>query len=108
MAEEHHQEGEVRYYDYSIDGKPVEPDKVPGDCPACRGTGKVLLLVSARPCEACGGTGKSERHAAGPPSVGPLKARAGTWVTTYTYDAADVLVRQVERFIPEPGAGSPE
>jgi hypothetical protein len=24
------------------------------ECPACRGTGKVLLLVSARPCEACG------------------------------------------------------
>lgn len=74
MANEQDRDREFRYQDYSADGelfasaqdRPVEPDKEPSDssrdrpvdCPACRGTGKVLLLVSTRSCEACGGMGK--------------------------------------------------
>jgi hypothetical protein len=27
-------------------------------CPACRGTGRVMLLIRSRECQTCGGTGK--------------------------------------------------
>jgi DnaJ-class molecular chaperone len=61
----------IAYYDY-VDCEAAE-------CPACRGTGRVVLLVSATPCEACGGTGKIGLQAEEPTSA---EARDGVWVTT--------------------------
>jgi DnaJ-class molecular chaperone len=74
MSDEQDPERDVRHYDYSVHGKAVEPDKEPDDCRACGGTGKLLLLVSARSCEACEGTGKVAADGAHDPA-----AAVGTW-----------------------------
>jgi len=67
MADEQDPALETRFYDSSADGESVgsaqdrpsdSAQEKLADCPACRGTGTLLLLISARPCEACGGLGK--------------------------------------------------
>ncbi len=66
MSDEQDPGFEVRSYDYSVDREPPRPDEKPldpargtlADCPACRGTGSVMLLISVRPCGVCKGTGK--------------------------------------------------
>jgi hypothetical protein len=89
-------ECDVRHYDYSVYGEAVELDKEPHDCRACGGTGKVLLLVSARSCEACEGTGKLAADGAPDPA-----AAGGTWNYTYTYDRLGDLVGREKRFVPD-------
>jgi RecJ-like exonuclease len=73
-----------------------------GECPACHGAGRVVLLVSATPCEACGGTGKIGPQAEEPTVA---EARDGVWVTTTTYDAGDRVVLQVQTFVLDPSGG---
>jgi len=76
----------MRYYDYSASGdargtpfdgaqgRPADPAAASVECPACRGSGKLLLLVSTRPCEKCGGTGKVSLKAGSTPSAGSGRA----------------------------------
>jgi RecJ-like exonuclease len=68
------------------------------ECAVCRGTGRIVLLVSEVPCEACGGGGRIGAQAAEPAI---MKIREGTWMTANTYDAANLLVRHVETLIPD-------
>jgi hypothetical protein len=121
MADDQDEVCKSRYY-YSANGEPAAPDETPADCPACRGTGKVMLLVSTRPCEACGGTGKfavaAGAEAEGPPQAGSdaeaLEADEDyevvverivehrvprCWVTTSTYDSENRLRSQVGEFV---------
>jgi DnaJ-class molecular chaperone len=83
-----------------IDARDNQADEV--ECPACRGTGRIVQLVSETRCEACGGAGKIERQAAEPLIINVCQ---GTWMTTNTYDAANTLVRRVETFAPDPEPG---
>jgi hypothetical protein len=57
MEYEYDSEREVTYHyrDHCADSPPAAEGETPPKCPACGGTGTVLLLVSALPCEACGG-----------------------------------------------------
>ena len=106
------------------DGEPVGRDEAPGDCPACRGTGKLMLLVSATPCQACGGTGKiAGAHRDAPeqtPAAGSevgvgddknydaVDGRTveswvpGCWVITSTFDGENRLRSRTERFVRYP------
>jgi hypothetical protein len=131
MADEQDQDDQnddLYSYDYSADGEPAGSGGDPVDCPACRGTGKEMLLFIARPCKACGGTGKiasaaptagstdstSSPHAGLPqadPGTGAdapddkSKAREervpGHWVSTSTYDHLERLRSRVEQFVPD-------
>src|SRR5579859_2500408 len=56
------------------DGEPgslaVLPEPAPAaPCPDCRGSGRVVLLVSTRPCAGCGGSGRLDAAAGATPEA---------------------------------------
>jgi len=90
----------IRYTDYDGAGRVIRIARVVegaapaaiapppgGKCPDCGGSGKIALLVSARPCRRCGGTGRerSGLRIAEPPII------------TYLYDDAQRLEAYRER-----------
>jgi hypothetical protein len=125
MEYEYDSEREVTYhYRYHrADSPRAAAGETPSECPACGGTGKVLLLVSTRHCEACGGLGKIKRPDDGAAAASPAgsevasdepddgvlawteEAVRGHWVTTTAYDEQGRERNQAGRFIPDPLAG---
>lgn len=55
---------EIEFVDDDIAGPAQSGTEV--DCPDCRGTGKVCLLVTTRPCQRCGGSGKAVSYEGSP------------------------------------------
>jgi hypothetical protein len=81
---------EVHFYHY--------PPAVP--CPDCRGSGRVVLLVSARPCGTCEGAGKvwpEPRHEHTP-------AKLGYWRRKQQFDELGRMISQCLWFEPEPAS----
>jgi YD repeat-containing protein len=86
---------------------PVSPEPAlagpAAPCPDCRGSGRVVLLVSSQPCALCGGSGRLEPaggttpgpaaprgrpDAAAPRTLGrTIEESDGEVVRTYAYDA---------------------
>jgi hypothetical protein len=81
---------EVHFYHY--------PPAVP--CPDCGGSGRVVLLVSARPCGTCEGAGKvwpEPRHEHTP-------AKLGYWRRKQQFDELGRMISQCLWFEPEPAS----
>ena len=62
MADENDSTDESRWEIVYCEGWADDPAncEAAAECPDCRGTGRVLLLITEQPCETCGGTGKAD------------------------------------------------
>jgi RecJ-like exonuclease len=73
------------------------------ECPECHGSGRIVLLISSRPCTRCGGRGWIEPAAKAPePEIEcesysyDAATGAVVQVSSRTYDAQGRLVRETQ------------
>jgi len=75
------------------------------DCPACSGSGEILLPASSVPCKNCAGNGKILPPGYKLPSalVAVERGKPGRWMSESTYDGQGRLTWEMRTFVPEEG-----